>query len=68
MAKFKVCIQQYVEMIAEIEVEAETPEAALRLAYDADPGVTAVWEHGDDALDVEAWCVLDAKGETVWER
>lgn len=66
MAKFKVYIQQYVEMIAVIEVEAADDHAAqgeaLLNAHRAE------WSAGDDAYKAEVYQVDDAAGEVIWTR
>lgn len=66
MAKFTVCLQQYVEQTAEVVVEAETPEDAIDEAYSV--ADTAKWKPGDDAYDVDAYLVQNEADETVWER
>lgn len=65
MPKYRVCLQQYVEQIAVVEVEAETPEKAKALALDdADK---ATWTAGDDAYDVDCYAVMRG-ADIVWER
>jgi hypothetical protein len=69
MPKFKVCVQQYVEEIASIWIVADTPEKAVALAEQelADGNVDA-WHDGDDIKDRDVYAVLDASGNSVWER
>jgi hypothetical protein len=66
MAKFKVYLQQYVEQIATVEIEAIDENDAISKAKDA--ADFATWEPGDDAYSVEAYGVANASGEMVWER
>jgi hypothetical protein len=66
MAKFKVLLQQYVEMLTEIEVEAHDEQDARTIAYTMADGAT--WTDGDDAYKVEAYAVKDESGNPVWER
>lgn len=67
MPKFKVQLQQYVEKVAIVEVDAESVEAARdsALSFEA---ISADWQDGDDAYAVDAYAVLDEAGNTVWER
>lgn len=69
MPRFKVCVQQYVEETAEIEIDADTPEEAMRKGEKmlADGDVDS-WGAGDDITDREVYAVLDAGGGMVWER
>lgn len=69
MPKFKVCVQQYVEEIAHVMVEAETPEKAVEIAEQklADGDIDN-WRDGDDIIQAEAYAVLDETGESVWDR
>lgn len=73
-ATFKVHLQQYVERVTTIEVEASDHWEAIKAARAiADkeptaPGAHAVWEDGDDAQKVEAYAVANAAGEIIWER
>ncbi|MBB4017597.1 hypothetical protein GGR16_002631 [Chelatococcus caeni] len=66
MPKFKVQLQQYVEQVAEIEVEAPDHEEARRLALLR--AESAEWQPGDDAYSADAYSVLDEHGRLVWER
>ena len=63
--KYRVLLQQYVEQVAAMEIEADTPEdakdEALLRAAEAD------WGAGDDAMDVECYAVMDGAG-MVCER
>lgn len=76
MPKFKVHLQQYVEEVAEIEVEAATAEEAAEKAEQmAHDGDIDEWHDGDDVIlgaaancGDPAWQVYDAAGELVWER
>lgn len=72
MAKFTVCIHQYVERVATHEVEAESAEAAAEAArrYLMQGGnlSTLDFTEGDDAHDAEIYAVLDADGESCWEE
>ncbi len=64
----RVCLQQYVEQIATVDVAASNPEEAVKLALEGDPGVTADWGPGDDAETVQVYAVLDRDNQPVWER
>ena len=64
--KFTVLVQQYVERVASIEVEAEDEQAARWKA--ADLYDTADWSDGDDAYSVECYAVFDEDDNPVWER
>jgi len=63
--KYRVLLQQYVEQVATIEIEADTPEAAKDEALLR--GAEADWGAGDDAMDVECYAVMDG-ADMVWER
>ena len=66
MAKFKVHMQQYIERVATVEVEADNEADARDLAkHRAD---AATWTDGDDAYSVEVYAVADEAGAMVWER
>lgn len=66
MPKFRVHLQQYVEMTATLEVEAaDADEARDRALTDAP---SAAWDNGDDAGPVQAYAVHNEKEELVWER
>ena len=65
MPKYKVYLQQYVEQIAEVEVEADDPDEAIWLATKNTSLID--WSEGDDAYDAEAYAVY-ANGMLVWER
>lgn len=68
MPKFKVCVQQFVEQIGVVEIEAATPEDAVQ-AYKGDrTGHDVVWQQGEDTQPSDAYAVMDATGATVWER
>lgn len=67
MTVYRVQLQQYVEMICSVEVEADTPEEAKDKAL-LNGGEDDDWKNGGDAREVEAWAILDNAGNTVWER
>lgn len=66
MAKFQVCIQQYVEKIATVEVEANTAEDAATLAK-LEGGARAAWTDGDDSYSIAVYAVMQGD-KVVWER
>lgn len=66
MPKFKVHLQQYVEKIATIEVEAVDEDDARNTAKTQ--AHKAEWIDGDDAYSVEVYAVHDGAGNLVWER
>lgn len=71
MPKFKVHVQQYVERVATIIVEAENSEdaadsAARILKYNTRKRIR--WTEGDDAERAEVYAVANMKNEIVWER
>jgi hypothetical protein len=72
MTKFTVVIQQYVQEVASIEVEAETPEAAAakvkKMIDDETEEIDfADWEDGDDVLDEPEVCeVKNPEGRAVF--
>jgi hypothetical protein len=72
MPRFKIHVRQYVEEVAYIYVEAETPEAAIAKASEGDLRDLCddanTWANGGDALDAEIYSVLDADGNEVWAR
>ena len=68
MPKFKVHIQQYVEMLTTVEVEATDENEARIWAMGTDPGITAEWGKGDDCYSADAYAVEDKDGIIVWER
>jgi hypothetical protein len=68
MPKFIVKCQQYVEETAEIEVEADTPEAARQLVLDQDLMMDADWQDGSDSYEAEIYLVVDEENNTVWDR
>jgi hypothetical protein len=74
MPKFKVCVQQYVEETAIVEIEADTLELARVAVVDKlrDGDITN-WEPGDDILTDSSgfggvYAVKDENDELVWER
>ena len=70
LTRYKVYVQQYVEQVTEIEIDAETPEHAIDrvLSYDGEYIVNATWEPGDDCYDADVYMVKDSEGNEVWER
>lgn len=77
MAKFSVFLQQYVEEIAEIEVEADSPEQAAEIAQEKARFADDIdWRSGDGEviygaaakIAEPAYLVSDADGVVVWER
>lgn len=66
MPKFKVHLQQYVEKVATVEIEASDAGMAAQIAKrDAH---LADWQDGDDAYSVSVYAVHDEKGDVFWER
>lgn len=75
MAKFTVKMHQYVEEVAEVEVEADSPEEAVELAETMAREGDVDWSDGGDivfgaAAEVgrPSYSVEDAKGKEVWMR
>jgi hypothetical protein len=69
MAKFKVCVQQYVEETAVLEIDAETPEDAVAIGRQMlSDGDIDNWGDGDDTMHQDVYVVLDANRDIVWER
>lgn len=66
MPKFKVQMQQYVEQLATIEIEAEDEKTARDIAKQI--AFQAVWTDGDDSYEVDVYAVEDDQGRVVWER
>jgi hypothetical protein len=73
--KFKVFLQQYVEEVAEVEIEADSVEAAIAEAEDMAREGYVDWSDGGDvivgaAAEVgrPAYCVKDTDDNEVWER
>jgi len=74
--KFKVFVQQYVEEIAELKIEAATPEEAAEIAKEMHrKGEIEMWRDGDDVVagaaakvDEGVYLVEDNAGQEVWER
>jgi len=66
--KFTVKCQQYVEVVCEIEVEADTYQQAVQQVMDEDLMVEADWQDGSDYYEPEIYLVVDEKGTTVWDR
>lgn len=68
MPKFRVCVQQFVEEVGSVLIDAPTAEEAAK-AYNDDPGSFDVdWSDGDDINGQEAYCVQDRQRNTLWER
>ena len=67
MPKYKVLLTRMVEMVAEVEIEADNPQDAIKDVFDNDPGVTASWREGDWCEDVECYAVHDATGKQVYD-
>lgn len=65
MPKFIVKCQQYVEEVAEVEVEAETYQDAVKQVIDDDFDVD--WSDGNDSYEPEVYLVTEG-GVTVWDR
>lgn len=69
MPKFKVHVRQFVEELAELEIEAEDAESAVTKAQSLmDDFAVDTWEDGSDIRDEEVYCVRDAAGDVVWEN
>ena len=64
--KFRVHLQQYVEEIATIEVEAVDEDEARAIAKRN--AHKAAWEPGEDAYSAEVYAVCDEHGHLVWGR
>ena len=47
MPKYKVLLTRMVEMVAEVEIEADDPQDAIKDVLDNDPGVTTTWTESD---------------------
>lgn len=69
MPKFKICVQQFVEETAALEIEADTAEQAVAIAErKLSAGEIDNWSAGDDITDREVYAILDKHGDAVWER
>ena len=73
--RFKVYLQQYVEELADIEVEADTPEEAIEKAEEMAREGDVDWSDGDDVVFGAAaevgrpsYRVTTMKDEEVWLR
>jgi hypothetical protein len=66
MPKFKVFLQQYVEQVAVLEIEADDPQEARDLALNR--ASEANWQDGDDMYAADVYCVKDMNNNEVWER
>ena len=67
MPKYKVLLTRMVEMVAEVEIEADDPQDAIKDVLDNDPGVTATWLEGDWCEDVECYAVHNEAGVQVYD-
>ncbi|MCK1543327.1 hypothetical protein IVB12_15535 [Bradyrhizobium sp. 179] len=75
MPMFKVCVQQYVEETAVVEIEAGTAEKARQVAERMlRDGLIEDWQDGDDVLQDGnlgyggVYAVKDEGDVVVWER
>jgi cytochrome c biogenesis factor len=70
MKTYKVCVQEYVEQIATVEVEAATAREARQKVRDmrSTRWQEFQWKEGDDATGWDIYAVLNSNDETVWER
>lgn len=70
MPKFKVHVQQYVEEVATVEIDAETAEEAVAKVEQGvwSGAIEPDWRDGDDAQRAEAYSAHDAKDNVVWQR
>jgi hypothetical protein len=75
MTKYTVFMHQYVEEIAEIEVEADTPEEAVEKAEEEAREGDVDWADGSDIIvgaaaqvGRPAYTVKDKDGNEVWMR
>ena len=66
MPKYTVLLQQYVENLARMEVEANSPEDARNIALNR--ASEALWTAGEDAYDPEVYIVKDENNHEVWNR
>lgn len=66
MPKFTVLLQQYVEKITSVDIEADTYERAIELAKNGG-ACCATWEDGDDSYEMKAYAVKQGD-DLVWER
>lgn len=68
MPMFKVCVQQYVEETALVEVEAKNAAEATDLVDQMlRDGDVDGWEDGDDIIDRRVYSILDEAGNVVEE-
>jgi len=67
MPKFKVHLQQYVERIATVEVEAPDAGMAAQIAK-TDLASSATWEDGDDAMSVNVDSISDESGMGIGDK
>lgn len=68
MPMFKVCVQQYVEETAIVEVEAKNAAEAEDLVDQMlRDGDVDGWEDGDDIIDRRVYSILDEAGNVVEE-
>jgi len=67
MPKFKVHVQQYVERVATVELEATTPDQARALFMSGHGWDDIKWEPGDDAQPARVYAIADGSDEIVWQ-
>jgi hypothetical protein len=72
MPMYSVMVRMSISAV--VEVEAETPEEAIELAYDSSdmPGGITIGAFGSASVDEdgewEPWTVTDEDGRTVWSE
>lgn len=66
MPKFKVHLQQYVEEVATMEIDAPDEKTARDIAKDR--ACEADWSDGNDADPAEVYAVHDENDNLIWER
>jgi hypothetical protein len=66
MPKFRVLLQQYVEMTAAVEIEAASIQAARECVL-TDLASGADWAPGEDAYEVRTYAIFE-DDRLVWER
>ena len=67
MPKYKVLLTRMVEMVAEVEIEANNPRDAIKDVLDNDPGVTTTWTESDWCEDANCYAVHDDTGKQVYD-
>lgn len=69
MPRYRVCVQQYVEETAVLEITAATPDIAAEMAGKRlRAGDIDNWQAGDDITNQAVYAVLDENRDIVWER